>query len=849
MKTLIVDDNKENLYLLETILKGSGYEVASAANGAEALEKLRAERFGMIVSDILMPVMDGFQLCREVKGDEELKDIPFVFYTATYTDEKDEELALKMGADKFIRKPTEPDEFIKLIQGVIRDAEKGKAEPAKPVVEEEKEVFKLYSERLIAKLEKKMLNLEAEIVERKRAEEKVRHLNQILQLVRRINQLIIQVDNESELLQKACDRLIDGRNYKMAWIGFTQEGSYDIMPVAQAGFEEGYLSSVKITWDDSEYGRGPTGMAIKTGYPSVMRDILNDERYRPWRDEALKRGYTSSVALPLTIENKVIGALNVYSGYPDAFDDAEISLLVELAGDISLGVEKIRLREVRKRAEEQIKQLQEYLQLQVERMPIGLIVWDTEFRVQAWNPAAEKIFGFTAEEALGKHPYDLIVPKEAQAHVDNIWRQLLKGDMTAHSINENITKDGRTIICDWSNTPLTKADGTVLGILSMVQDITELKRAEEDLIIAEQNFRHSLDNSPLGGCIVTAEGELLYANQAMLDIYDYNSVEELKNTPIKERYTPKSYAEFHKRREKRKQGKPAPDSYEVSIIRKDGEVRYLIASRKPVVWNGEIHYQTLYQDITERKQAEEKAREVETLKEIDRLRSGLLANVSHELRTPLTSIKGFATTLLRSDVKWSEEEQRDFLQSIDHETDRLIRLISDLLDMSRIEAEGLKLEKHNYQISEILDSAGSRLASLTERHQLQVIVPSGLPSVFVDQMRIGQVLTNLVENATKYSKEGSLITIEAQLAGDQINVSVTDRGKGIPAKLLDRVFDRFYQAESIVTGRESGTGLGLSICRGIIEAHGGRIWVESKLGKGSKFSFSLPVGKGEEEVD
>ena len=250
-------------------------------------------------------------------------------------------------------------------------------------------------------------------------------------------------------------------------------------------------------------------------------------------------------------------------------------------------------------------------------------------------------------------------------------------------------------------------------------------------------------------------------------------------------------------------------------------------------------------DITERKWAEKKAREVEALKELDRLRSGLLANVSHELRTPLTSIKGFATTLLRSDVSWSEEEQRDFLQSIDQETERLIRLISDLLDMSRIEAGGLKLEKRNYQISEILDSVSTRLASLAEHHQLQVIVPSRLPSVFVDQMRIGQVLTNLVENATKYSGEGSEITIEAHLTGDQINVSVADRGQGIASELLDRVFDRFYQAESIVTGRKSGTGLGLSICRGIIESHSGKIWVESKLGEGSKFSFSLPVGKGE----
>jgi PAS domain S-box-containing protein len=174
MKIIIVDDNKENLYLLETLLKASGYEVVSAANGAEAFEKLHAEALDMIISDILMPVMDGFQLCRECKSDEKLKHIPFVFYTATYTDEKDEKLALKLGADKFIRKPVEPDEFIDVIRVVVRRAEEGRLVAKKPVVTEEREVFKLYSQRLVKKLEKKMLDLEREVTERKQAEEAVR---------------------------------------------------------------------------------------------------------------------------------------------------------------------------------------------------------------------------------------------------------------------------------------------------------------------------------------------------------------------------------------------------------------------------------------------------------------------------------------------------------------------------------------------------------------------------------------------------------------------------------------------------------------------------------------------------
>lgn len=195
MKILIVDDKKENLYLLETLLRGSGYEVISATNGAEALEKLRAEGTDMIISDILMPVMDGFQLCMEAKKNEELKDIPFVFYTATYTDEKDEELALQVGADRFIRKPVEPGELIKIIKGVIKDVEKDKVVPKKPALKEEKDVFKLYSERHVKKLEKKMLDLEREITERRQAEEALRESEErYRRLVENANDIIYRAD-------------------------------------------------------------------------------------------------------------------------------------------------------------------------------------------------------------------------------------------------------------------------------------------------------------------------------------------------------------------------------------------------------------------------------------------------------------------------------------------------------------------------------------------------------------------------------------------------------------------------------------------------------------------------------
>ncbi len=200
MKILVVDDKEENRYLLEVLLKGNGYEVVSANNGVQAIERL-AEGCDMIISDILMPVMDGFKLCQEVKRDEALQNIPFIFYTATYTDEKDEEFALTLGANRFIRKPMEPDEFIEIIQGIIREMENGKIDRKKLVSGKEEENLQVYSERLVNKLEQKMLDLEREIAERARAEAEILRLQHLLQnIADSMPSALITLDSAGQVL-------------------------------------------------------------------------------------------------------------------------------------------------------------------------------------------------------------------------------------------------------------------------------------------------------------------------------------------------------------------------------------------------------------------------------------------------------------------------------------------------------------------------------------------------------------------------------------------------------------------------------------------------------------------------
>jgi signal transduction histidine kinase len=253
------------------------------------------------------------------------------------------------------------------------------------------------------------------------------------------------------------------------------------------------------------------------------------------------------------------------------------------------------------------------------------------------------------------------------------------------------------------------------------------------------------------------------------------------------------------------------------------------------------YYKIAVIDITEQKQAQSKAIQIETLTRLNQAKTELLANVSHELRTPLASIKGFIETLIERDVSWNKTQQQDFLQSADAEVDRLTFLIRDLLDMSRIDSGKMVLDKRPCLVSEILDSAAGVLSVITAKHKLEIAKLPALPPLQVDKTRIAQVIANLVENATKFSTEGSSIVIKVVDLKGGVIFSVEDQGEGIPQEAIGNLFNRFYQVERAVYGKTRGTGLGLAICRDIVEAHGGKIRVQSQLGKGSKFSFSIPL--------
>ncbi|MGH2372775.1 MAG: DUF4118 domain-containing protein [bacterium] len=243
--------------------------------------------------------------------------------------------------------------------------------------------------------------------------------------------------------------------------------------------------------------------------------------------------------------------------------------------------------------------------------------------------------------------------------------------------------------------------------------------------------------------------------------------------------------------------------------------------------------------VIERLRLQHEASEAEVLRKTDELKSALLSAVSHDLRTPLASIRIAATGLLQNHVRSDEDARRELLNMIDTEAARLARLVSNLLDLSRIEAGVLRPDKEWRDLQEVVARAVDYLHQRLEDHQVVVDIPADLPLVPLDFTEIEDVLVNLLDNAVRHSPEGTTIRISAARRDHEIVVHVENEGPPIPVDAADLIFDRFYRVQR----DRRGLGLGLAICKGLVEAHGGRIWVERPGEPGARFAFTLPLNQ------
>jgi len=498
---------------------------------------------------------------------------------------------------------------------------------------------------------------------------------------------------------------------------------------------------------------GITTDAFRTGQPVVVNDVLSDPRHITVSELAATR---SELAVPIEVKGQVIGVLDVHSGRPYAFGQADVLLMTSLASAAGVALENARLfaemeAEARRRA-----LISEVLQVAATtldpedllRRAASAISRQLEMPtlVMAWEPESETLRLITVQDPTGK---EISLPRP-DVRIDR--QQAL---------------------------PMVEA--------LFQSDVTVMRD------IPRMAYGRMADLTRQWGFLDAACAPLIIRGQPM-------GILALGRQP----------------------GHPSIDEGEVEFLR-------IIAANLSVAWENA----RLYQEAVET---------AERLKEVDRLKSQFLANMSHELRTPLNSIIGFSRVILKGIDGPITEQQRQDLEAIFNSGQHLLGLINDILDLSKIEAGKMELSFEPTDLKEIIRGVMSTAIALVKDKpiELQQSVPADLPTIIADSRRIRQVLLNLVSNAAKFTDQG-FIRLEARVDGDFVTISVSDTGIGIPPDKLPRIFEAFTQVDASPSRKYGGTGLGLTISRSFVELHGGRIWVESELGKGSTFTFTLPI--------
>jgi PAS domain S-box-containing protein len=328
-----------------------------------------------------------------------------------------------------------------------------------------------------------------DITERKQSEDNLARLNRTLQTLYQCNQALVRATDEYELLQAACRILVEVGGLRMAWVGYREvDLEKSIRPVAQAGYNEGYVESVKATWEDIERGYGPTGTAIRTGKPSWTQNIQTDSSIAPWRTEALKRGYGSNISLPLMSDGATFGALTLYAKEPNAFNERTLEQFTELADNLAYGVIALRTREERKRAEEELQKQTAYLDELFELAPEAIVLRAVDNRVVRVNQEFTRVFGYTSEEAVGQLFMDLITPDELR-DVAKRYGYLLDHGQRVEAETIRHRKDGTRLHVSFVAAPVSVAGGQI-AIYAIYRDITERKQAEAALREAQAELAH-----------------------------------------------------------------------------------------------------------------------------------------------------------------------------------------------------------------------------------------------------------------------------------------------------------------------------------------------------------------------
>jgi PAS domain S-box-containing protein len=489
----------------------------------------------------------------------------------------------------------------------------------------------------------------------------------------------------------------------------------------------------------------------------------------------------------------------------------------------------------RKREEEELRESRDRAQANLDAALDAIIEMDGKGIISGWNPRAAEIFGWPAEEVVGRRLSEKIMPDRFRpAHEEGLRHFLETGDGPILNRRIEVTamhRDGHEFPIKLAVAPIRRRGS--YRFIAFIEDITHHKQAEKALRESRKLFRDLVERINDWVWEIDRHAAYIYVSPRVRNLLGYDRKEVIGKTPfdfMPELEAKRMEALFREQKEKAQDF----DALENTYRHKDGRLVVLETSGAPFFDEDGtlLGYRGANRDITERKRVEE------ALRESDRMKTEFVRTVAHEFRAPLTSIQEFSELLLgREDLPG--EQRRELLGTIHARAAALGRTVSDILEITRIEeGQGLPLTREPCTVKELFDRLGPFLEIKASGHRLEITLAEESARVLVDKAKIGQVLENIVSNALKYSREGSLVRIRGEPEGELYRVTVTDHGIGMTPEQVGRVFDKFYRADESRT-TVAGVGLGMSIVKNIVEAHGGRIQVKSEPCGGTEVSFTL----------
>jgi PAS domain S-box-containing protein len=529
-----------------------------------------------------------------------------------------------------------------------------------------------------------------------------------------------------------------------------------------------------------------------------------------------------------------------------------LSPVRDTAGKV-IGISKIARDITEQREREELARRQGQL---LDQAYEPMIVRDPQDRIVAWNRGAERLYGWSAAEARGRVTHDLLETVFPEPVAEIVRRLEAEGHWEGELRHR--TRAGRlvTVLSRWTR-ELGVAEPHVL---ETNEDLSERQQrlALEEQARLERRFRQLLEAAPDAIVEVSAEGQIVLVNRIAEEMFGYRrdeligqSVDVLVPDAVRHQHYQHrdSYLEHPRTR-------PMGSGLELHARRRDGSLFPVEISLSPIQTDSGMHVTAVIRDVTERKRAEQEVRRLQSqytsdlearnreIERANRLKSEFLASMSHELRTPLHTIIGFAELLQEGAEGPLTETQQRFVEHIHNDSGHLLELINDVLDLSKIEAGGLVLKRERYALERSIGEAlaAIRPGAVVKSIRLEERAQAGC-EVDADPLRVKEMLYNLLSNAVKFTPEGGTVWIESEIQGGFARVTVGDTGIGIPADEQENIFDKFYQVGNTTRGVREGTGLGLSITKELVQMHGGWMEVTSTPGRGSRFTFTLPIAE------